>query len=679
MQFLHPYWLFGLLAIAVPVIIHLFNFRRYRKYYFTNLKLLKSIKRETKKQHRLRHLLILLSRILTITFLVLAFARPFIPGPEGVQRSEVNRVSIYVDNSMSMQATESGHSLLDEALARAAEVVDAYGPSDRFQLITNDFEGKHQPYYNHDEIIQLLSEVRISPVRRTMDEVHERLLELRGNGPGKVHFFVISDFQRSTTRLDGIAADSTLVTFLVSLLETAPPNVYIDSCYMESPFNHIDQQQELIVHFVNASDVDLQKIPVRLVVNGKQRALSAFDIPGNGKAEVKLPFTQREAGQQAAEISIDDYPVTWDDHMFLAWKVKERIPVLVIGEKEAGFYFRTLFTGDSLFEYNFSQIRQLDYNRFAGVDLVILDNVSQLSSGLARELERYVEEGGSLFLIPSENVELQNFNTLLADLSMGRLKEADTGRLMVTGLNTGHELFADVFESMPKNPDLPVSTFHFPLADYRTPGNHIIMDLQNGDPYLLARIHGKGRVYLLASPAGDHSGNLVRHALWVPLMYRMAMLSRPQDELFYTLGRDQQLSATSISLAGDLSLRMSLRGEGYEFIPGTRSDPSSTTIYLYDQVRRAGFYDLMAGTKLLDTYAFNYDRHESNPAIYSREELENLVESREESNLFLLSDQDKPVYQSISELNKGKGMWKLFIWLALLFIVTEILLLRWFR
>ena len=677
MLFLHPYWLFGLLAVAVPVIIHLFNFRRYRKFYFTNLRLLKSIKRETRKQHRLRHLLVLISRILAIVFLVLAFARPIIPGPEGVDRTGVNRVSIYIDNSMSMQASESGHSLLDEALARAGEVIDAYGPSDRFQLITNDFEARHQAFYNPDEARKALTEIQISSTYRTLDDVHERLRELSEGKDDKLHFFIISDFQKNTARLEQVADDTTLTVFMLPLLASAPPNVYIDSCYTASPFNHVDQQQEIVVRIVNASDMDLEKIPVRLLINGRQRALSAFDINSRGTAEVRLPFTQREAGLQTAEISIDDYPVTWDDHMFMAWEVTERIPVMSVGGTEPGFYLEQLFSNDSLFGFLHSDMRKLDYSRFAATNLVVLDDARQISSGLLMELERYTGMGGSLFIIPSESIDVEDFNLVLQRLGLGRFGNADTSRLMVTGLNTGHELFSDVFESMPRNPDLPVVFMHFPLLDYRSPGSHVIMDLQNGDPYLLARTYGKGRLYLLTSPAGDAYGNLARHALWVPLLYRMAMLSRPQDRLYYSLGTDRQIETTA-TLSGDMSFRMSLRDGEYEFIPGARSGPAGTTIFMHDQLRKAGFYDLRAGEQRLGTYAFNYDRQESDPAIYEPGELQEMIPG-ERKGMFVLDNKEKPVAQSVSELGKGRELWKACLWLALLFIVVEILLLRLFR
>jgi hypothetical protein len=680
MEFIHPYWLFGLLAIAIPIIIHLFNFRRYRKYYFTNLKFLKSIKKETKKQHRLRHLLILISRILAIIFLILAFARPYIPGPQGLQQSDVDLISIYIDNSMSMQAATSGHSLLDEALAKATEVASAYNHSDRFQLITNDFEGKHQPYYNRDEFLKLLNDVKISAKARNTNEIYNRMKELADEElEKKIHFYIVSDFQRTTTDIMRMSEDTSLIIFLMPLIDKALPNVYIDSCWLSTPFNHLNQHQDLHISFVNASDLDLEKIPVRLNINDKQRALASFDIQSGSRTEIKLPFTNREAGILSAEIIIDDYPITWDDRMYLSWEVKDRIPVLVISEQSPGFYLNSLFSNDSVFNYHKSEIRKLDYSKFQEMDFIVLDNVNNISSGLSSELLRYIDNGGSLLLIPSEKADIISVNQFLQSMASIRLQAFDTTKLTVTGLNTGHEIFSEVFESIPKNLDLPMSLGHFPLTDYRQGNSDVIMDLQNSDPYISITKYGDGKLYILASPAGDAYGNLVRHALWVPLIYRMSMLSRPQHNLYYTLGEDNSIRSGKVLLTGDQSFIMKLKASEYEFIPGYQAITDLAELSFYDQIKEAGHYDLLVSDQLISSFAFNYDRLESNPEIYTATELLEQSNQMMANNIFLISAENKPVSQSVIEFNKGTELWKIFIWLALLFILMEILLLRLFK
>ncbi len=628
----------------------------------------------------MRHLLILISRILLIVFLVMAFARPYFPGRQGMERSETTTISIYVDNSMSMQASSNGHRLLDEALSKAAEIADAYGPSDRFHLLTNDFEGKHQLFYNRDDFHKLLSEVSTSPVWRSSSEVNERYSELlNAASEDKPHLYIVSDFQRSSTDLQAYTGDTSRLLFLVPLIDESLANVYIDSCSLVSPFNHLGAQQEIVVGLTNATDFDLEKIPVRLLINDQQRAIATFDIMENSRAEVRLPFTNREAGMQRAEIIIDDYPITWDDRMYLSWVVKNRIPVLVISENEPGFYFSKLFSNDSVFQYTFNDIRKLDYGGFPDKDLIILDNVKNITSGLSTELERYVSSGGSIMLIPSSDADLVSMNLFLSKLNNWQLQGYDTNQLSVTGLNVEHELFADVFESIPENLDLPIVRGHYPIKNYISSRGDVIMDMQNSDPLICVSTSGKGKVYLMSSPAGDAYSNLVRHALWVPLIYRMAMLSRPLEHLYYTMGEDNSILVHDIVLAGDQSLIVKREGDDYEFIPGFVSDGKSGQLQFYDRIVDAGQYTLWMSDQAILGFAFNFNRNESDPEIYSPDEIEDFVASSAKSGVFLINNGQKSIQESVTEFNNGTELWKVFIFLALLFALIEILLLRLFR
>ena len=121
MQFLFPGFLWALLALAVPVILHLFYFRRYKKIYFSNVRFLREVKEETSARNKLRNLLILLARCLALAFIVLAFAQPFIPVSSDTAQGE-KAVSVYLDNSFSMQAFGDDLPLPDRARQRAREV-----------------------------------------------------------------------------------------------------------------------------------------------------------------------------------------------------------------------------------------------------------------------------------------------------------------------------------------------------------------------------------------------------------------------------------------------------------------------------------------------------------------------------------------------------------------------------
>jgi hypothetical protein len=172
MNFVNPGFLYGLFAISIPIIIHLFNFRRFRKIHFTNVSLIRDLKLQTQKQSKLRHLPVLLLRIIAIIALVMAFAQPYIPVAQSNAGSNLrNNVDVYIDNSFSMEAGAEKGSLLEEAREKAKEIAGMYKSSDLFRIITNDFEGRHQRYLSREEFLNLVNEIQISPVSRTIPEI----------------------------------------------------------------------------------------------------------------------------------------------------------------------------------------------------------------------------------------------------------------------------------------------------------------------------------------------------------------------------------------------------------------------------------------------------------------------------------------------------------------------------
>ena len=196
MSFLYPVFLYALAAIAIPIIIDLFNFQRYKTLVFTNVRFLREVKQQTKQQSQLKHLLVLIARILFITFLVLGFAQPFIPLTDETNHS-AHTVSIFLDNSFSMNTNNPEGRLFDQARSRVEDIVAAYKPTDQFQLLTHDFESKHQFLVNSKEVEGLLDQVTITPAVKPLSHIISRQKDLLPNNPLMGHHsYIVSDFQK---------------------------------------------------------------------------------------------------------------------------------------------------------------------------------------------------------------------------------------------------------------------------------------------------------------------------------------------------------------------------------------------------------------------------------------------------------------------------------------------------
>ena len=236
MKFVNPYILFALFAVIIPIIIHLFNFKRFKKIFFSNVQFLIAYKEETQKKSKLKHILILISRILTIFFLVLAFAQPYIPQKNQKINTSGKLISIYIDNSFSMEALSTKGTLLDQAKKKAIEIISAYNASDLFQLLTNNFDGKHQSFYSKEEFLEQLNDVSISSYSRKISEIIERQKDAAAAYNSKKQTsFVISDFQKSVTDIENLKHDTSLNVNLIPLFPQKNDNIYIDSCWFQTP------------------------------------------------------------------------------------------------------------------------------------------------------------------------------------------------------------------------------------------------------------------------------------------------------------------------------------------------------------------------------------------------------------------------------------------------------------
>ena len=131
MIYQNPKLLYALFAIAIPILIHLFNFRKHKTVYFSSIRFLKEIKEETQKKSELRNILILISRVLAITFLILAFAKPYIPAKN---KHKNNTIVLYIDNSQSMDIDFGDGNLLNSAKEKAIQIIKSYTPENNFYL-----------------------------------------------------------------------------------------------------------------------------------------------------------------------------------------------------------------------------------------------------------------------------------------------------------------------------------------------------------------------------------------------------------------------------------------------------------------------------------------------------------------------------------------------------------------
>ncbi len=673
MNFLYPGFLFALLSVAIPVIIHLFNFRKFKKVYFSNVQFLKEVEQQNSSREKLKNLLILLSRILAIIFLVLAFAQPYIP--EKSQKNSLlnNTVSIYIDNSYSMEAVNKDGSLLDEAKRNAKELVKGFGINDRFQLLTNDFEGKHQRLLNEEEFLKALDDVKISATARNLQQILNR----QGNilsGPANKYSFVISDFQKNITSAKKLTTNPDIQYSFLKLNATALANIAVDSVWMLSPNHQPGANERLVVQLRNYSQEAAENIPLKLTVNNQQKGLGAVSIPAEKTVRDTLNFSGLTAGWQKGIVSIKDFPVTFDDTLSFSFKVDKRLPVLNINGATAGNYIKALFGADKYYVLTENSEQHVNYNGFSNYGLIVLNGLQNPSTGLAQQLKTYLNAGGSVVLFPNLDADLKVYNSFLAALSLPAIQELTKGETSVDQIDLQHPIFKTVFEEIPKNMDLPVVNRYFSFVESNAANKENILSLPGRKLFFAKYGVGNGSVFLSSSGLNAADGNFARHPIFVPLMYRLALSGGTESSLYHYLGSENVLSGKKITVGKNQTLK--LRANNFESIPEIRQADGKTLIYMSDQVRNAGFYNLSLADSTLAIYAFNSDRTESDMHYLSKKDLNNLAGK---SNLKVFDTDQDAVKLTAGTEKIGQTLWKLCLVLSLIFIAAEILLIRFFN
>jgi len=685
MQFVNPAFLFGLVGIAIPVIIHLFNFRRFRKVYFTNVRFIKELKQETQKRSQLRHLIILFLRVLAVAALAFAFAQPYIPYKTNqAPIASRNAISVFVDNSFSMEAIGSNGSLLDEAKQKAKEIVAAYKPSDYFQLLTNDFEGRHQRLVTRDEFLTLLEEVKPSPSSHKLPEIIGRQNDILSTSQvSRRTSFIVSDFQKTEFNMSGALRDSSVTTYLVPLKANSQGNVYIDSCWFDLPLQQAGQTATLHAEIWNKSGKDLEKIPVKLEVNGSQRAVASVDIKAGASMEVSMPYVNYKAGIQQAIVQVTDYPVTYDDKFYLSYEVTSFLNILAINGKGDNRFMNALFSQDSTIHLTNLPEKSLDYSSFASYSLIILNELSSISSGLAEELRRYIGNGGSIALVPAASAEVPSYNSFLSSLNCPSYLPLDTSDSRVVKINTESPAFRDVFEKtlgqgpgLQENTELPLVLKHFPIVPAASMQAQSLIKMLNGRDFLTLTNSSLGQVFQFAVPFDPSFSNFPRQALFVPALYNIALMSRPPMRLYYEAGRNEAIRVNHAVPAGDKVFRIrSLKGN-FEIIPEHHRVGSVTNIFVNNQVPLADNYLLFNDRVPVAGLSFNYNRDESDPACFASSELDDMIKLSRLSNISILKTDHRPVNEILHEMNFGRQLWKYFVWMVLLCLLAEVVLLR---
>ncbi|MGB7784876.1 MAG: BatA domain-containing protein [Salinimicrobium sp.] len=641
MQFKHPEILYALFLLVIPVLVHLFQLRKFRTEKFTNVKFLKKAVLQTRKSSRLKKWLILCTRLLLLACLIIAFAQPFFPSEAGITKGR--ETVIYLDNSYSMQARGKNGVLLKRAVQ---ELLENLPQKAQLSLFTNEEEFKAlEPALLRKKLQQL----DYSAGQLDWETVGLKAADEFSEGPHlQKDFIVISDLQkRKNSDLPEVEGAK---TFLVRLKPEDVSNISLDTAYLTSKM--LDETKlELKMSFLG---VDPGQVPVAVFDGQNLLAKKSVALEEDSTATVDFSFP---AGPILnGRIQIDDNGLSYDNQLFFSINKTQPVKVVIIGDEEADFLKRIYKAPE--FELSSFSLSNIGYKELSQANLVVLNEPKKIPSSLVNTLQKLHSEDVFLVIIPSEEAVPQEYNELLRSLRLPLLKEKTLQEKLVTKIAFSNPLYEGVFDEKVRNFQYPKVNSYFPV----TYSANRVLSFENNEPFLLEKDH----VYLFSAALNEQNSNFKNSPLIVPTLYNIGNMTISPSQLYFQLGKSQEISLNAF-LEKDEILKLSFSED--VFIPRQQSFQNKVKLYLEDLPSAAGQYRVLRDSAALRQLSFNYNRAES--------ELKYAAPKTSEKVKIRSTVPD--VFDEIESAGEVDLLWKWFVIFALIFLLTEMLILKFFK
>ena len=670
MRFQNPQLLYFLFAIAIPILIHLFNFRKHKIIYFSSIRFLKEIKEDNRKKSNLKNLLILLSRILAISCLVLAFAKPYIPINN--KNKTISNVFIYVDNSFSMDAESVNGRLLSIAKEKARSISKTYPTETNFWLINNDFLAQHNNSNNASEIASQIDAIKTSAHSKNLNQIVNRQASFKNKN---VHLYIISDMQISGLQVKELTNfDINNSLFLIPIISNKNNNISIDSCWINTPIFSNDQEISVYATITNQSENTLNNQAVFLKINSKQKSQQYINLQAKESKIISFTFMPENTAVQQGLIQINDHPISFDNNCYFTLKNTTKVAVLCINSSRNNTAITTLFNNDtSLFNFKNTTVKNIDFNSFKQQDIILINDVNEFSSGFINSLNNFTKNGGSIAIFPPKEIDLTSYNNTLKQLGIATFSELKTQSVLLENINIKHSIYKQVFEGKLDKINFPEIKKYYPIISKNNSNSIALLTQENKVDFLSVFSKEKGSIYLFNSPLDIKFNNFSKHALFVPTLLNIATSSIRTESIYNTISPEDYFSSNAIKNSNTL---VHLKNDKIDIIPTQKTHLGKQVFYTHNQISENGIYSVEVEDKVIDAIAYNYTTTESKSQTLSINELNDWKSSINLNNIHIISGNTKSLIATINDSQKAKELWKIALIFSLLFFATEILLIK---
>jgi hypothetical protein len=641
MQFKHPEILYFLFLLVIPILVHLFQLRRFKKEYFTNVKLLKELQIQTRKSSKIKKWLLLATRLLLLTCLIFAFAQPYFDAKDTTNRG--NELIILLDNSFSMQAKGAKGELLKRSIQ---DLLEELPENQQFSLLTNS-----EVFWDTDikSIQKELQNLKYSAIPFQLDYLINQVETKKKNT--KKDYVIITDAIQSESKKALDLAENNVVYFIQPEAQNKT-NISIDKVAISQV---LDQFYELKITLQAFGETE-NEVPLSVFSNNKAiaKTIAKFETQ---KTEIAITIPKNDFH---GNISIEDNSLSYDNDYYLSISKPEKANVIAIGNSDKNNFLSRIFTADE-FNFQSTELATLDYNQIENQDAIVLNELEDLTVALGTTLKSFYEKGGNIVLIPNAKNTPSLLNAFAKNFGGFNYSQLSTSGKQITKINFNHPLYQTVFEKK-------VSNFQYPNVkeSFTLSGITNILQYEDNSVFVGSTTNRLGTFYAFSAPINKQNSNFQNAPLIVPTIYNMGQNQGKTGINAYTIGENENLILETILAKDEV---VSVQKEGYSFIPMQQILNTKCKLSFGDYPEEAGNFDVIKANNSLKKISFNYPRTESDLTQVSTANFEN----------FTKVNNIATVLNDIASERTSNEIWKWFIIATLLFLITELLIQKFVK
>ncbi len=642
MQFKHPEALYFLFLLVIPILVHLFQLRRFKKEYFTNVQFLKELAIQTRKSATIKKWLLLFTRLLLLTFLIFAFAQPFFSAKDS--KKNTNEMYIILDNSYSMQAKGKKGELLKRAVQ---DLLEHTPETQNFSLLT-----AAESYWNTDikSIQKELQNLKYSASSFQLDQLIAKV-NARKSAFNK-DIIIITDALGLEEKQTKSFRKEDNIYFIIPEAEQKN-NIAIDSVFIKQ---NLDSFYEIGINLSTNGD-DFKDIPIALYNKNKLAAKTLINFEFNSKT---INFTIPKEDFHGY-VSVTDKGLTYDNNYYFSISKPSLTNVISIGDADKSKFMSRVYTNDG-FNYTNFPIANLDYNLLEKQDAIVLNEVKDIPQALQTTLKSFVAKGGNLILIPALETNVAQLNSLVSNFGELLFKNASTSEKKVTKINFNHPLYSNVFEKKIDNFQYPSTKTSFGLSS----NSPAVLTYEDQSAFLTSVSNDLSSVYVFAAPINKLNSNFQNSPIIVPTFYNMVQNRQKTGVNAIFIGENLPFVVDALLSKDEI---LTVKNNTESFIPVQQLLNTKVKVTFEDNPIEAGNFGIFNKNKLVQNISFNYNRTESNLTLTNS----NIA------NSFKEIDDVETVFNSIQIDRTDTQIWKWFVILTLLFLVVELLIQKFVK